>query len=321
MDLIYTDILRQDAGVLKDYTLDLAYGVDENNFELVIDLNEHCCDADCLIYIEGTEYGGIIDGISVATAEDKLVYFGRTWQGILASKTIEPNEGEAYLTLSGDVNEVIAEVFARCGLDNLFVVSTEKSGLTVENYQFHRYVDVYTGIIKMLDGISGKLKFSFLDGLVVVHAEPSVDYSKDDLFDNDMVEMEIEKTKNTVNHIICLGKGELADRTVVHLYMNADGTISNTQTFFGLQEVTAIYDYPNAESVEELVKNGTEKFIELANTDKVQMDFTADDTTYDVGDIIGAKEIVTGTVASAKITKKIVTIRQGEVNIQYKVGE
>ena len=76
-----------------------------------------------------------------------------------------------------------------------------------------------------------------------------------------------------------------------------------------------------AESAEELVKSGIEKLQEYANANKIQINFKAEDDTYDVGDIIGAKEVITGTVATARIIKKIVTIKQGVVNIQYKVGE
>lgn len=321
MDLIYTDIRHTDVGVLKDYTLDLAFGCDENNFELTIPLENHCCEVDGLIYVEGTEYGGIIDCVSVITADAKLSYIGRTWHGILASKVIEPNNGEDYLVMSGDVNHIIKDLLVRVGLDGLFVASSEESGLVVEGYKFNRYVDVYTGIAKLLNAISGKLKFSSMGETVVISAIPCVDYSQDEQFDNTTVPLEIKKVKNTVNHVICLGKGELADRTIVHLYMDAKGNISQTQTFFGLQEITATYDYPNAESLEELVTSGTEKFKELANTDELRMDFTSDEAIYDIGDIVGAKEIITDTVVTAKITKKIVTINQGEVNIQYKVGE
>ena len=39
MDLIYTDSQNKDIGIVKDYTMDLAYGSDENNFELVVPLS------------------------------------------------------------------------------------------------------------------------------------------------------------------------------------------------------------------------------------------------------------------------------------------
>lgn len=321
MDLIYTDVQRRDVGVLKNFTLDLAFGSDENDFELTMDLQQHCCEMDGLIYIENTEYGGIIDGLGVTTAEDKLSYVGRTWHGILASKVIVPDEGEAYLTMSGDANEIIGSLIERCGLSSLFVASSELSDLVFEGYSFDRYIDLYSGIKKMLGSVSGKLKCSFVGGMVVLSAIKAVDYSKDEQFDQSYMSMVFSKTKNVVNHLICLGKGELADRVVIHLYRDENGNIGSTQSIFGLQEVTAIYDYPNAESEEDLMEKGLEVFAELASEDKVEMDFSAEDDTYDVGDTVGAREIVTGTVATSKITKKIVTIRENEVNIQYKVGE
>ena len=321
MDLIYTDTKRKDVGVIKDFTLDLAFGIDENDFELTVDLNNHCCEADCLVYIEGTEYGGIVDGFVVDTKDEKLTYEGRTWHGILASKIIEPDDGEDYLTVTGDANRVMEYLFARCGLDNLFVAHDGGSGILIENYSFNRYVDLYSGLVKMLGSVGGKLNFAFIQGSVVVSALPIVDYSKNEQFDNNSVEMQFEKIRNTVNHLICLGKGELAERTVAHLFVDANGSVSQIQTFFGLQEITAVYDNSNTESVEELIEDGIKRLEELASADKVQMNLTEDDVNYDVGDIVGAREIITDTTASAKITKKIVTINQGEVNIQYKVGE
>ena len=321
MDLIYTNVNRDDVGILKSYTFDLAYGTDENDFELTLDLNEHCCDADCILYIEGTEYGGIIDTISVVTDEEKLIYRGRTWQGIFGSKVIVPDEGNAYLTVSGEANAVIGNLIERLGLSDLFVASKDKSGLTISNYSFGRFVDGYSGIIKMLDTVSGKLKFTFADGQVTVSALPIVDYSNDEQFDNDSVEMEIEKTHNPVNHLICLGKGELTERQVIHLYMDGNKNISKTRTFSNLQEVTAVFDYPNAESLDELEKKGTEKFQEIVPQDKVQLNFSPEEASYDIGDIIGARELITNTLVGVKITKKIVNISYGETNIQYKAGE
>lgn len=319
MDLIYTDAGRNDIGVLKDYTFDLAIGSDENDFELTMGLECHCCEVGSLVYVEGTEYGGVIDGLMVKG--DTVTYRGRTWHGILASKVIQPDTGYAYLSVYGDAHTIISDLIVRLGIDDLFVVPTELSGLVIENYSFDRYVDAYTGISKMLRSLSWKLKFTSDRSSVILSVEPVVDYSKDDQFDSDTVEMQIEKTPIAVNHLICLGRGELAERSVVHLYVDGDGNIGQTQTFFRSQEVVAVYDYPSAESNEELVKNGTEKLQEYANANRVQLNFTVEDDTYDIGDIIGAKEVITGTFATARIMKKIVTIRQGLVNVQYEVGE
>lgn len=321
MDLIYTNTNFEDVGVLEDYTFDLAFGADENDFEIAINSESHCIKPNCLLYIEGTEYGGIVDGMRVVTQENKLVYFGRTWHGILETKILQPDAGADYLIVSGEANEVIGSLLERIGLSEKFIASGENSGLVLKDYKFDRYIPAYSGIIKMLESVSGKIKFIFKDGKVVVSAFPLIDYSQDEQFDNDQVEMEIEKKVNQINHLICLGTGELAERQVIHLYADKEGNISKNQTFFGFDERVATYDYSNVKSLEELETSGIKKLSEYITEGKVEMNFAAEETIYDIGDIIGAKEIITGTFVKEKITKKIVTIQKGQTNIEYKVGE
>ena len=234
MDLIYTDSSFEDIGVLFDYSLDLAYGKDENDFELIVDVKNNCCDKNSLVYIDGTEYGGIIDGIAVDTANNKLTYSGRTWHGVLGSKIIEPEPGEAYYSVSGEANTVINSLIQRLGLSDLFEADQTDSELYISNYQFNRYVNAYEGIISMLDSIAAKMRIVFKNGRAVISALPIIDYSENEQFDNDQLELRVEKTFNPVNHLICLGKGELTDRLCVHLYADSAGNISENQTLFGV---------------------------------------------------------------------------------------
>lgn len=321
MDLIFTNSKFEDVGVLSDYSFDLAFGTDENNFELTVDSSNNCCCEKSLVYIEGTEYGGIIDGIAVDTAENKLTYNGRTWHGILETRVIEPNEGEAYYIVSGEANAVIGSLIDRLGLSDLFEASTDDSGLMINSYQFARYVDAYKGITAMLESVSGKMRLIFKNGKVIVSALPIVDYSEDEEFDSDQIELNVEKTYNTVNHLICLGKGELTERLVVHLYADADGNISENQTLFGIDEVEKTHEMSSTDTVEKLIEEGTKKLKEYNSGGKVDMDFEAEETLYDIGDIVGARENTTGIFVKEKISKKIVTIEKGVANIEYKVGE
>lgn len=320
MDLIYTNEKREDEGVLLDYFFDLAFGEDENNFELKVDRNHHCCNAGYLVYIEGTEYGGIIDTIRVNTEREEVMYEGRTWQGILENKILCPDVGEDYLVVAGEANVVLEELIQRLDLKDMFTVSKEASGFDI-SYQFPRYIDGYSGIRKMLKSSKCKLKSTFKEGIVELSAVPLIDYSKNEQFDSDLVALDIEKKYNPINHIICLGGGDLKDRQVIHLYADTEGNISHTQTITGINERVATYDYPNAESLEELEKGGIEKLQEAYAEGNVSMDFDAEDTVYDIDDIVGSKDIITGVEVTASITKKIVTINKGIININYKVGE
>ena len=320
MDLIYMNGQKEDIGVMKNFTFDLAFGFDENNFELTTNTNNHVCKDGYILYIEGTEYGGMIDKIRVQTETNTLVYKGRTWHGILASKTIEPDSGADYLVCSGEVNSVLASLIGRMGLGDLFQASIEDSGLVLNNYKMNRYINGYEGIKKMLESVSGKLKINFLNGYVVLSAEPLVDYSQDDEFDSSQINFDIEKNYRPTNHMICLGKGELSERTVIHLYTDASGNISHTQILFGLDEVTATYDNANVESEEELEEGGMKSLQEAWNTDALQVNFDST-KNYDIGDIVGARENTTGIFMAKPIIKKIVTIKNDVVTVSHKVGE
>lgn len=322
MDLIYMNHNKEDVGVLKDYTLDLAFGADENNFECTIPIVNHCCEPSFFLYAEGTEYGGIIDGIKANTEAEEIVYMGRTWHGILESKVLEPDAGEGYLVLSGEANAVLSSLVTRMGLSDLFRVSEDDSEITIKGYKMNRYIAGYKGIRKMLKAFGAKLHISFSEGMVELSAVPLVDYSQDEQFDTDQIDFLIEKHSHQVNHVICLGGGVLAEREVLHVYADESGNISETQVFFGLDEVAEVFSYPNVESTEELMQGGIDTIQESWNSDKVSFSFDNESSVYDVGDIVGAKELTTGIEVIADITKKIVTISKGEVStINYKVGE
>lgn len=314
MDLIYTNADREDIGVLKDYTFDLAFGSSENDFECKVYKENHCCLEDYFLYIDGTEYGGIIDSIGVA--DDEITYSGRTWHGILNSKILEPDSGQDYLILNGEANTVLNRLIGRMGLNSLFKASAETSGITVNNYKMNRYIKGYDGIIKMLKAFGGKLNIKFNNGFVELSAKPIVDYSQNEQFNSDLIDFDVTKNYNPINHCICLGKGDLAKREVIHIYADRNGNISENQVFTGLEEVTAIYENVNAEG-DKLKSGGIEVIQNSWAADKLDFDFNADDESYDIGDIVGAREEITETTATKEITKKIVTIKNNDITISY----
>lgn len=321
MDLIYMNANREDIGVLFDYELDMAFGADENNFECTISAGAHCCGAGYYLYTEGTEYGGMIDGIESDSERQEVIYSGRTWHGILNAKIIEPDSGEAYLTLSGEANAVLGALIERMGLADLFTASEADSGVQIDSYKMNRYIGGYDGIKKMLASAGAKLVLKFKKGKAVLSAAVCGDYTNEGEFDSDQINFQIKKRSKTVNHLVCLGTGELENRTVIHLYADAEGNISQTQTLFGLDEYADVFDYPNVESEEELLRSGTETLQTQWQPAEVAIDFEADEDIYDIGDIVGAIDNITKTFVSAAITKKIVTIKDDNVTISYKVGD
>lgn len=267
MDLIYADETRKDLGVLQSYALDMAYGSNENDFQCAVDRSDHCCGKGYFIYVENEEYGGIVDKIRVNTEKDEVLYKGRTWHGVLEKKVICPDPGDDFLVLAGEANEVLQEIIDRIGLSSLFMASSEDSGIQIVAYQMDRYCKAYTGIRKMLKEFYAKLRIQWINGMVMLSAEPRYDYSQDEEFDTSQVDFQLEKNFRPVNHMICLGQGDLKERAVIHIFTDEYGGVQpylkpgitdpvkdddyildeSQKVMTDQDEIVEIYDYPNAD--------------------------------------------------------------------------
>ena len=322
MDLIYTNANRIELGVLLAHSLDLSFGTDEteNDFEITLGKSEPMLEDGAIIYIEGTEYGGIVDGMRSVSTDEVRTHMGRTWHGIINDKVICPDPGEDYLVVSGEANELIGSIISRLGLSSLFKARAESSGIDIKRYQFARYVRGYDGLRAMLSSASCKLKMAWSDTSVELYAEPIVDYT-DQPVDGDEAALTVERYGSKVNHLVCLGSGTLADRMVLHLYVDQFGRIGTNQYFTNLEEIAEIYDYSSAASLEELREYGIKQLEAMRNNDKVEL--TAHEGSgleYDIGDIIGGTDTTTGNTASAVVTQKIVSIKNGVVSINIKTS-
>ncbi len=225
MDLVYADENKKDIGILNSYSFDMAFGNDENDFECVIDRKDHCCKEGYYFYVENEEFGGIIDRIKVSTANEEITYSGRTWHGVLENKIIIPDKGQDYAEFEGEANTVLRDIIERLNLNNLFEVLSIDSGIEILPYQMERYVAGYTGIRKMLRENDAKLKMYWHHGKVMLQAVNRYDYSQDEEFNTSQVEFEISRNFKPVNHLICLGKGDMQQRAVIHLFTDENGGI------------------------------------------------------------------------------------------------
>ena len=317
MDLIVTNRDRKDIAALTDYTLDLAYGADENNFTLSFPDGPRLT-AGCLAYMDGTEYGGVV--ASVGTRRTRtgtiLTYKGPTWHGVLAERVLCPDAGQDYLTVDGDANRVLDDLVERVGLSVLMRAEGTDSGVRVSGYQFERYTDMYTGVRRMLKASGAKLLMGYRDGLVRLWAVRAQDYT--DEVDSDRIEFDAERDWRPVNHLIGLGEGELKERARSDWYADRDGSVSQTQTLNGLDEVAAVYDYSNAKR-EELSDKTRDKLKELQAQGKVTVS-VCEGQPFDLGDIITGRDNVTGLTVSAEVSKKIVKVERGVMTVSYEAG-
>lgn len=327
LEIIIADDDGKEIGLLKiPFDIDIDIG-GENDYQLTTTLSDWQNAGYKIGYqffVPGTEYGGIIQNMEVQEGEDSAVFTGDTWRGMMMDKIIEPPAGQDYLTVSGDANTIIATLLeGRFG--SLITAVPSESGINVVNYQFDRYISLLDGIMKMLATKNARLKIKYVQGEpgaaghVEVGAVEVQDLSETDEYSQDTkVRFTTTEINNGINHLICLGAGELKDRQVVHLYADADGNISQTKTFTGLDERTATYDYSNAESIDELIKGGTDRLKELINYKSFEMQI--DQTVADVGDIVGGREYTTGFVIKRQITQKILTANNEGWSVEFKVG-
>jgi hypothetical protein len=315
MDLIVTDATGKPVASHASYTLDLAFGSGENDFDLQVE--DAALKAGSRIMIDGTEYGGIIDDtdVDVDGGLSTVTWHGRDWHGVLASKIIEPDGNNDYLTLSGTIPVIMRTLVSRAGLQGLFTV-TDESADRKTTCQFDRYVDLYSGLVKMLRASGLKLRLRNDGDKVAMSAMPVRTIG--DSIDSDLIDFTAKQAAHPINHLICLGKGELKDRTVIHWYADANGTFSHTQTLKGLDERTATYELSNAEA-DELEDKGRQKFQELRNTSTIDVDIP-DGIDADVGDLVTGRDNNTGLVVTAEISKKIVKVSGGVLTVTYESG-
>ena len=310
MDLIVTDTNGTPSGSYASWTLDLAYGSGENDFELQCPA---CLEPGCRWWVDGTGWGGIVDDVktSVTGGEGELTYHGRDWHGLLASKILEPDKGKDYLTVSGTIGTLLRTVISRIGLQDIITV-TEGASKNA-SWRFDRYCDAWSGLSKMLRASGLRLRITAAQNGVTVDAPPIT--AAGDLIDSDLIDFDATLASHPINHLICLGKGELKDRIVVHWYADQKGTLSHTQTIKGADERASVYELSNADAAE-LETKGKTKLQELRDTGSIDVDVT-DGIDLDVGDTVTGRDNTTGLQVTAEITKKIVKISDGLPTITY----
>lgn len=271
------------------------------------------------IYIPDTEYGGIIKGIESATNTNQIYVKGYTWRGYLMRHIIVPPSGSDYYIASGELNDIIRALVTVPG----FNVSTASTGVSV-NYQFARYVDVDTGLKAMLRTVGYRLDIKYIQtqngGNVLVQAVPAGSYGdKVEYSQDSMIDFASSDDEMGVNHLICLGIGELKNRTVLHLYTDRNGAISQTQSIFGLDEFTEVYDNPGAEA-DTLLESGKERLrtVRSSNTFTAEIKNNIEQELY-IGDIISGRDYITGNAVTKPIASKIVKRENGIISHEYKI--
>lgn len=310
---------------LLNVNLDAELNSGERDFQITIpirDLDDRI-GYGCRICSAGTEIGGILGELSTNTASDTIQWNGYTWRGLLNKKIIEPSSGQDYYSVTGELNTVLRNLIEP-RFSGVFVVPEVDTGVTIE-YQFSRYCTLLDGITDMLTAAGYRLDISYNEGnpnesgWVEVLAVPIMDYSSEiELSQDCRLHFKMKDKRNGVNHLIVLGKGELKDRMVVHLYVQQDGSIGDKQYYFGIDEIAATYEY-SSEEEKELRKEGKKKLKEIMNVKTFEMDVEKLGIEVSIGDIVGGRDQKTGMYLAQPISNIVVKIENSKISKEYKV--
>lgn len=325
LEYIYTDAGYSELGYIAHFDADIEigkYAVSKNDFELTLSLENRdpLFTIGSLFYKENSEVGGAIQRLKINSSDNTIILIGPTFRGLLEKEYVQPPAGSAYLTLNGEANACINTLIGD-RFDGLFVV--DNIGASNINVKYDvRDINLLQALEKALGASNARLCIKHqIDGKVHLYAEKINDLSGALQYDNDYQVSMIVKTKSKpYNHILCLGKGELLNRLRVNLYLQSDGSWSESnETYKGLSRKTYKHEDVNVEKRDELIKNATEKVAEVNESDTLEISFDAYDA--ELFDIVGAKENVTGISFKEPITQKIIKISDDDVEISYKVGD
>ena len=316
MDIILANkALAEQSVIYKDYSLDFDT-TDTMDYKLTATraIYDKLSTATYL-YIPGTEYGGIIDSIAHNTSDDSIVASGRSFRGLLNSKIIAPDSGQDYKVVSGNLAEILDSILAENNLDYLYMTDPALTWITLNNYQIARYCSVLylLNALESKTGLSLYLAWSAKYHKVVITYRQPIDWTSKSLYVQ--ADITTTKTSHKVNHLICLGSGELKDRMRVDLYADTQGRISTIQSIVGADEYTQVYDYSNAKDVDDLTASGMEKLKELIVDTPLEVEVK--DGAYAVGDIVGGYDDLIQIKTKATITNVVVNVENGAISYTF----
>lgn len=301
MELILADKAGKDICVL-DCDFDIEIG-GSNTFELTYPADGWNTNIGFgkRVYIQGTEYGGIIGDIETDTAKGQIFVRGKTWRGYLESKF-----GKG--TYSGNVNTIISNLLG--AYKPTFRVPS--GSITTGSKTFSEYATIGTIINEICSPLGLRLDLEYVSGgYIKANAVQRREYTE--VSQDSFLEFTTEEDRTGVNHLICTN-----GTTTTHLYADVNGNISSTQSLFGIDEITDVYEYSGGD----LGDQGVQQLQGLVGQKTMKVDFASDkDIDLRIGDLVAGRDFITGVVLTKPITKKIIKRENNVTTIAYSVED
>lgn len=325
MEWYFTDENRIDTCSMSEFgSVDIEIGRDENTFEVEIPAEQFDASMHILggyFYSPGTEYGGRIDRREIDTSDNTIKLGGQTWRGLLQQRVVSPPAGADYAAYGGDLNDVISQVIGS-KYGDLFTVETADSGTYISGLKA-RYDTILEVLTRMCEGKGYRLDIECVymgDGIrVKLSAKPVVDHSDEvEVSQDSNVSFVLTEQEPEIDYMICAGQGELKNRLI--RIINRQGSVVAAIPD-GVEVKTVFYDYPNAESEEELLNSARDRLKEAAGGSEQRVMVDSENDVFALGDIVGGRDYITGAYLASPIESKIIKYSSGSLNVEYKVAE
>lgn len=294
--LVYSgsDTWSTDQKSVHPISCEFAYGEDENDFEATFRTSDVFPYASTTIptyfFVDGTEYGGVVDAVELSgssEADGICTLTGRTWQGLLASKVLRPSStSETAFIYSGYLSDGIFKILSDIDL-SLFTSSA--IGRKHVDVEIPRYTNAYDALVNMAGSVGRRIVFKG------TAAKPTLRADEDQAQQTFVSNCTVKSIINEARYLVCLGSGEGITRTIVILKgtRKSDGTIIITQaalpssTNTSWRDSVNVYDYPNAESKDELIFYGKKRLAEIMGASPYEISNVADlPESAEIGDLV-----------------------------------
>ncbi len=130
-----------------------------------------------------------------------------------------------------------------------------------------------------------------------------------------------ESSSRKYNHVIALGQGEMLERTVVELWLLPDGSVTDDPAAEGVpaeeEYSTLLYDYSAVESEDELRRAAAKKLRGAAGSDSLELELFDYDGSLRLGDIVSAKDELTGMTARLSVSGTLLKLTAGGVSLRH----
>lgn len=323
MNVAYTNDSLSAVGFISFVGFDTSIGDSGNQVQLKLHSDQKTELAKgSLIWSPGTEYGGIVQDIQskIETDGQRYVYYsGPSWSGRLSQRIVCPPSGKDHYTLDGEANEELNALMEYLGLNYLFQAPEGNSGITLDT-DLDRFADGYSALRKAAAENDCRLsmKYDNTAKKVIIQFVPRETHGNY-TSDNSPISVTVG---SPVNHLVCAGTGELQNRVVVHLYIDKNGKVSQTQYYKGADEISTLYENTSADK-DKLIEEGTKKLLEYQEVNQVEISVEdGSEDLYPLDDVIVGFDPVTGIKASSTIAKKVVSVDyQGFESYRYEAAE